>query len=188
VTIRPYAMRCLRAALGAALGLACPSVLSAQSSCTATGTTSPLACTIDLPLTFSTSFAAGLSLSTAEVAFPAVGQADLNVGWIAAQGPSLRLSANAPWLLQISAASGASAWQATGAGARSDKPISDLQWSAAPLSGFADLRPAQTPATVASGGPVSAYQASTYLRTKLGWQLDAPGAYELTVVYTLIAP
>jgi hypothetical protein len=140
----------------------------------------------------STSMTAGrvvrLQVSAGSTALTAPTPADFDAGLNATTGPTLTVSANAPWMLQVRA-SGAS-WTATntspGAPAWKSKPVGDLTWSRATTGPFTAL--STTDATLVSGAATASTATTLYFQTLYSWTTDTPGNYSLTVVLTLTAP
>jgi len=114
--------------------------------------------------------------------------ADFDAGFNSTTGPSLTVSANAPWTLQVR--SSAALWTATntsaGAPARTTKPAADLKWSTASNGTFSAL---STTDVLLVGGSATASSATTlYFQTLYSWTLDTPGNYSLAVILTLTSP
>ncbi|MGH9260721.1 MAG: hypothetical protein ACRD08_12620 [Acidimicrobiales bacterium] len=129
-----------------------------------------------------------LLLSTASSTLTAPAEGDYEAGYVADAGPSATVQSNAPWTLGISAT--AAVWTATNAepatAARIDKPAGDLQWSTAVGGPFTPL--STTPTLAASGSATAGAVSSLFYRTTYSWALDTPGAYSLTIRFTLTAP
>ncbi len=114
--------------------------------------------------------------------------ADFDAGLNATTGPTLTVSANAAWTLQVRAS--AALWTATntspGAPARTTKPAADLTWST--VSG-GPFNPLTTTDVLLVGGVATASAATTvYFWTIYRWTLDTPGNYSLAVILTLTSP
>ena len=123
----------------------------------------------------------GITLNT-----PAV--ADYNLGYQNTAGPTATVSANRSWSLVISASTATGFWTPSG-GARADKLAGDLRWSLAAAGPYAGLRVSPLSAQIGSGAAATAATNITlYFQTALAWNLDKPGVYTLTVLYTLPAP
>ena len=112
--------------------------------------------------------------------------ADYAAGFVADNGPIATVQANRPWKLQISAA--AATWTAVntvpGVIARPTKPAADLRWGLAVGGPFTPL--STTIADAATGPATASATVNLFYRTMYSWALDTPGAYSLTVVFTLI--
>ena len=166
------------------VALADPAMAGAQ--CTATG----LAGSCNLP--GSVSMTAGrvvrVQVSAASTALTAPTPADFDAGFNSTTGPSLTVSANAPWTLHVRAS--AALWTATntspGAPARTTKPAADLKWSTASNGTFNALT---TTDVLLVGGSATASSATTlHFQTLYNWTLDTPGNYSLAVILTLTSP
>lgn len=108
---------------------------------------------------------------------------------IADPGPTFTVKANRSWTLKIKSQN-ASNWSYIGSDG-GVKPISDLAWSTSAGGTFAAL--SSTDATVTSGAAASnGSAAAVFFRTS--WLNDftsvsnAPGTYQLPIVFTLTAP
>jgi len=114
--------------------------------------------------------------------------ADFDAGFNSTAGPTLTVSANAPWSLNVRAAS--AVWTATntspGAPARANKPAGDLKWSTASGGSFSALT--TTDANLVSGAATASTATTLYFQTLYNWTLDTPGSYTLSVVLTLTSP
>jgi len=129
-----------------------------------------------------------VQVSAASTALTAPTPTDFDAGFNSTTGPSLTVSANAAWTLNVRAS--AALWTATntspGAPARTTKPAADLKWSTAPNGAFTPLT---TTDVLLMGGSATASSATTvYFQTLYGWTLDTPGNYSLAVVLTLTSP
>jgi len=127
-------------------------------------------------------------MSAASTSLTAPSPADFDAGFNATTGPTLTVSANAPWALHIRAAS--ATWTATntspGAPARTDKPAGDLQWSVVASGGFAALTTSD--ASLFTGSATASGATTLYFQTLYDWALDGPGNYSLSIVLTLTSP
>ena len=129
-----------------------------------------------------------LQMSDGSTALTAPTPADFDAGFNSTTGPTLTVSANAPWTLQIRAAS--PTWTASntspGAPARVNKPAADLLWSVVSGGSFTPL--SSVDANLVTG-PATASSATTlYFQTLYDWTADAPGNYSLAIVLTLTSP
>jgi hypothetical protein len=103
-------------------------------------------------------------------------------------GPLVTIKANRAWSLKIEPAkptfdftpqAGLTLKRA------SAKPATDLAWSTAPSAGFVALS-STTAADVSSSMTGGSYnQFTMYYRTRWQYSTDAPGAYALSISYTL---
>src|SRR3954462_4697318 len=82
-----------------------------------------------------------LQMSAGSTSLTAPTPADFDAGFNSTTGPTLTVSANAPWTLHIRSAG--AVWTATntspGAPARTNKPAADLQWGTAAGGSFSAL-------------------------------------------------
>jgi hypothetical protein len=129
-----------------------------------------------------------LQVSAASTPLTAPTPADFDAGFNSTTGPSLTVSANAPWTLNLRAST--AFWAATntspGAPARTTKPAADLKWSTASNGTFNAL---STTDVLLVGGSATASSATTlYFQTLYAWALDTPGNYSLSVILTLTSP
>ena len=103
-------------------------------------------------------------------------------------GPLVTIKANRPWSLKIEPAKPTFDFtpEAGLALTRTNaKPATDLAWSTAPSSGFVALS-STAPADVSSNMTGGSYnQFTMYYRTRWQYATDAPGAYALSISYTL---
>jgi hypothetical protein len=178
-------MRRLIPALALLLAWTATSVMHAQS-CAAAG--APASCNAPGSASMTAGRVVRLQMSAGSTALAAPTPADFDAGYNATTGPSLTISANAPWTLHVRAAS--SFWSATntqpGVPARANKPAGDLQWSTASNGAFVAL--GGTDAPFASGVATAGNATTLYFHTLYDWTADTPGTYSLTVVLTLTAP
>jgi len=82
--------------------------------------------------------------------------------------------------------SGSSSGRVTAKKARANKPAGDLLWATAAGGPFTAL--STTAVSAGSGAPTAGTIPAFFYRTAYDWTLDTPGAYSLTVVFTLTAP
>jgi len=176
-----------RVIVGIALCVAvgAPSLTLAQS-CSASG--GPGSCNVPATVSMTAGRVVRLQMSAGSTPLAAPTTADFDAGFNSTTGPSLTMSANAPWTLYIRA--GSSVWSATntspGAPARVNKPAADLKWSTAAAGSFAPL--SITDASLATGTATASAATTLYFQTLYNWTVDSPGNYSLTVVLTLTAP
>ena len=164
--------------------LLAPSVGAAQ--CTVNGV--PGTCTQPGSVSMTAGRVIRLQVSAASTPLTAPTPADFDAGFNSTTGPSLTVSANAPWTLHLRAST--ALWAATntspGAPARTTKPAADLKWSTASNGTFNALT---TTDVLLVGGSATASSATTlYFQTLYAWTLDTPGNYSLSVVLTLTSP
>jgi len=129
-----------------------------------------------------------LEMSAGSTALTAPTLADFDAGFNATTGPTLTVSANAPWTLLLR--SGATFWTATntspGAPARTTKPAGDLRWSTASNGTFNGLTTSDVNLVTESATALNA--TTLFFQTLYDWTLDTPGNYSLSVVLTLTSP
>jgi hypothetical protein len=113
---------------------------------------------------------------------------DFDAGFNSTTGPTLTVSANAPWTLHIRAAS--ALWTATntasGVAARVDKPAADLKWSTSSGGVFTAL--SASDASLINGSATASNPTTLYFQTVYDWSVDTPGNYSLSIVLTLTSP
>ncbi len=165
-------------------GATAPAAAHAQ--CTASG--SPANCGVPASVSMTAGRVVRLQMSAASTSLAAPTTSDFDAGFNATTGPTLTVSANAPWTLHIRAAS--ATWTATntspGAPARTNKPAGDLQWSLVASGGFAALTTSDV--SLFTGSATASDATTLYFQTLYDWALDSPGNYSLSVVLTLTAP
>jgi hypothetical protein len=129
-----------------------------------------------------------LQMSAGSTALTAPTPADFDAGFNATAGPTLTVSANAPWTLSLRAV--AATWTATntspGAPARTTKPAADLKWSTASNGSFASLTTSDV--NLVTGSATASNATTLYFHTLYGWTLDTPGNYSMSIVLTLTSP
>jgi hypothetical protein len=159
---------------------------TAQAQCTASG--APASCSVPGSVSLTAGRVVRLQVSAGSTALTAPTPADFDAGFNLTTGPTVTVSANAPWTLQLRAST--ATWAATntspGTPARAAKPASDLKWGTSPAGGFSSL--GATDATLVSGSATAGAATTLYFQTLYDWALDTPGNYSLTVVLTLTAP
>ena len=103
-------------------------------------------------------------------------------------GPLVTIKANRAWSLKIEPAKPTFDFTPEAGVALKRvgvKPAADLAWSTAPSSGFVALSSTAS-ADVSSNMTGGSYnQFTMYYRTKWQYSTDAPGAYALSISYTL---
>lgn len=163
---------------------ALPSIARAQ--CTATG--SGDTCTQPGSVSMTAGRVVRLQMSAGSTALTAPTTADFDAGSNTTTGPTLTVSANAPWTLLVR--SSATFWTATNtspsAPARTTKPAGDLLWSTASGGTFNALTTGD--ATLVGGTATASTETTLFFQTLYDWTLDTPGNYSLSVVLTLTSP
>jgi hypothetical protein len=159
---------------------------AAYAQCTASG--APANCGVPGSVSMTAGRVVRLQMSAASTSLTAPTTSDFDAGFNATTGPTLTVSANAPWTLHIRAAS--ATWTATntspGVPARTNKPAGDLQWSLAAGGAFAPLTTSD--ASLFTGSASASNAATLYFQTLYDWALDSPGNYSLSIVLTLTSP
>lgn len=129
-----------------------------------------------------------LQMSAGSTALTAPTTADFDAGFNSTTGPTLTVSANAPWTLLVR--SSATFWTGSdtspSAPARTTKPAGDLLWSTASGGVFNALTTGD--ATLVGGTATASSATTLYFQTLYDWTLDTPGNYSLSVVLTLTSP
>ena len=109
-------------------------------------------------------------------------EASYDRGYEVTAGPTATVKSNVPWRLDISTTQ--ETWTPTGAGARADKPATDLLWSASPAGSYTPI--GTKPAVAATGRPGRTRVPLSY-QTKFSYDQDSPGSYQIVVKLTLAA-
>ena len=158
----------------------------ADAQCTASG--APASCGVPGSVSMTAGRVVRLQVSAGSTPLTAPTPADFDAGLNATTGPTLTVSANAPWTLHLRAAS--ALWTATntspGAPARTNKPAADLKWSTASNGAFAALTTGDV--SLVTGSATASSPTTLYFQTLYNWTLDTPGNYSLSIVLTLTAP
>ena len=161
-----------------------PAIARAQ--CTATG--SGDTCTQPGSVSMTAGRVVRLQMSAGSTALTAPTTADFDAGFNSTTGPTLTVSANAPWTLLVR--SSATFWTGSdtspSAPARTTKPAGDLLWSTASGGIFNALTTGD--ATLVGGTATASSATTLYFQTLYDWTLDTPGNYSLSVVLTLTSP
>jgi hypothetical protein len=148
----------------------------------------PGSCTQPGSVSLTTVRVVRLQVNAGSTSLTAPTPADFDAGYNSTTGPTLTVSANAPWMLQVRASAGS--WTAVntspGAPARTNKPAADLQWGTSAGGPFSAL--STTDVTLVSGSATASSATTLYFQTLYSWTNDTPGNYSLTVVLTLTAP
>jgi hypothetical protein len=179
-----------RARLGAIviatlLGLSM-AALPASAQCTASG--APASCGVPGSVSMTAGRVVQLQMSAGSTALTAPTPAAFDAGFNATTGPTLTVSANAPWTLSLRAV--AATWTATntspGAPARTTKPAADLKWSTASNGSFVSLTTSDV--NLVTGSATASNAKTLYFQTLYSWTLDTPGNYSMSIVLTLTSP
>ena len=160
--------------------------VNAGAQCTANG--APASCGVAGSVSMTAGRVVRLQMSAGSTSLTAPTTTDFDAGFNSTTGPTLTVSANAPWTLHIRAAS--ALWTATntspGVAARANKPAADLKWSTASGGTFAAL--SASDANLVNGSATASNATTLYFQTLYDWTLDTPGNYSLSIVLTLTSP
>lgn len=169
----------------AALGVM-PIRAAAQTQCTASG--EPDSCSVPGTVSMTAGRVVRLQMSAGSTPLTAPTTTDFDAGFNATTGPTLTVSANAPWSLQIRAAT--ATWNATSTAADAPawaaKPAGDLKWSTAAGGSFVSLTTSDV--NLFTGAATASDAATLYFQTLYDWTTDTPGNYSLSIVLTLVSP
>jgi hypothetical protein len=159
---------------------------TARAQCTANG--SGDSCNVPGTASMTAGRVVRLQMTAGSTSLSAPTPTDFDAGFNATTGPTMTISANAPWALLVRSA--AAFWTGgntdPSAPARTTKPAGDLNWSTASNGTFNALT---TGDVTLVGGVATASSATTlYFQTLYNWSLDTPGNYSLSVVLTLTSP
>jgi hypothetical protein len=150
--------------------------------------TAPGSCTQPGSVSLTAGRVVRLQVNAGSTSLTAPTAADFDAGFNSTTGPTLTVSANAPWMLQVRAS--AAFWTAAntspGAPARTNKPAADLKWATSAAGPFSPL--VTTDVTLVSGSATAGSATTLYFQTLYSWTVDTPGNYSLSVVLTLTAP
>lgn len=173
-----------RAVFLVCLSVCLPAMAEAQCQIAA----APGSCTQPGSVSLTTVRVVRLQVNAGSTTLTAPTPADFDAGYNSTTGPTLTVSANAPWMLQVRAS--AASWTATntspGAPARTNKPAADLKWATGAGGPFSPL--STTDVTLVSGSATASNATTLYFQTLYSWTNDTPGNYSLSVVLTLTAP
>ena len=154
--------------------------------CTAAG--APANCGLPGSVSMTAGRVVQLQMSAGSTALAAPTPADFDAGVNATTGPTLTVSANAPWTLSLRAV--AATWSATntspGAPARTTKPAADLKWSTASNGSFSSFTTSDV--NLVTGSATASNATTLYFQTLYNWTLDTPGNYSMSIVLTLTSP
>ena len=122
------------------------------------------------------------SFSTSSVDFGTLTEGDFDTGWSEVLGAqTITVKSNVSW--QVSVKAGAATWGFTPSAGDPDpnKPCADLEWKSG--GGYAGLTTTDVQAGAGTAG--SGLTINMDFRMLVSYVNDPPGAYSLTVVYTL---
>jgi hypothetical protein len=173
-----------RAGLLVCIWLGTPALAGAQCQIT----NAPGSCTQPGSVSLTAVRVVRLQVNAGSTSLTAPTPADFDAGFNSTTGPTLTVSANAPWMLQVRAS--AASWTATntspGVPARTNKPAAELKWATSVGGPFSAL--GTTDVTLVSGSATAGSATTLYFQTLYSWTNDTPGNYSLSVVLTLTAP
>jgi len=159
---------------------------TARAQCTASG--SGDSCNVPGSVSLTAGRVVRLQMTAGSTSLSAPTPTDFDAGFNATTGPTMTISANAPWTLLVRSA--ATFWTASNtspsAPARTTKPAGDLKWSRASNGTFNALTTGDV--TLVSGVATASTATTLYFQTLYDWTLDTPGNYSLSVVLTLTSP
>jgi len=155
----------------------------AQTSCqTPNGATGTCSINVASSLTIGTLLRLTIDDTSTTLTTPT--EAIYDAGNTVSTGPVATIKTNGNWTLLVRAT--AATWTASGAGARANKPVGDLQWGTVVGGPFTAMT--TTNATVANGTRGAANVTSMFYQVLWSWPNDTPGTYTLTVVFTATSP
>jgi hypothetical protein len=109
---------------------------------------------------------------------------DYNNGFSIHAAAAIEVKANEPW--EVSVRSNNGQWTESGAGARPNKPRTDLEWGPSASGPWTTMTNAL--GVFDTGGPTDGEFATLYFRILWSWTLDTPGTYTINVLINLTAP
>jgi len=171
-------MKRIALAVAVVLGMSLAGKAQAQSC-----TTSP-SCSVNASVSVTVPQILRLTLSTTSATLTAPTETDFDAGHLQEAGASLTatVKSNKPWNLSVK--SNAANWDT----APWSKPASDLQWSKTNGSGYAGLTTGAANVYSANQGATGNGLTSFFFNTLYSYANDVPGAYSITVIFTVTAP
>ncbi|MEO6067911.1 MAG: hypothetical protein ABJB33_04450 [Gemmatimonadota bacterium] len=125
-----------------------------------------------------------LTIDDTSTALTTPTEAIYDAGTTVSTGPVATIKTNGSWTVLVRAT--AATWTASGAGARTNKPVGDLAWGK--LVGGPFIPMTTTNATVATGTRGASNVTSMFYQVAWSWPNDTPGTYTITVVFTATSP
>lgn len=174
-----------RTLLAVLLLIAAARSLAAQQVCTTTNGVANTSCSGNVASSLTIPILIRLTIDDTSTTFIPPTAADYTAGQTstASTGPVVTIKTNNSWTLLVRAT--AATWTGSG-GARATKPVGDLLW--ATTSGGAYTAMTAVNVTVATGTRGVANVTTIFYKQNWTWNLDTPGTYTLTVVFTATAP
>lgn len=170
-----------------AVAVAAISMPVAAQTCTATNVAN---CTVagdgtTRNITIGVGYVARLLLSSSSVTLPTPNGTNFDNLYTGTSSVGVIVRANTGW--QVMIRSSANLWTGTDISqARQDKPAGDLEWSLSSGSGFVAMTTSL--AQVQTGSATAGSSFTIYLRSKLAWNLDRAGSYQLPLEVTITSP
>jgi hypothetical protein len=150
---------------------------AAQASCSANP------CTVAVVASATVTEILSLTLSSATTNLGNPVEADFDAGFLDAAGPTATVKANSPWHVDVVGA--AANFGYTGTYANPGKSAGDLLWGIAAGAYGNNMGAA---GALFSGSGTAGTNQAIFFRTLWSWASDVPGAYDLTINFTLAAP
>lgn len=173
----------LRPLLGALLLVAGAERAAAQSCAGSNSCATTMTASVTVPALVS------LGLSSASLALTPPAPGDLTTGYVQDNGPTITVKANRSWTLAIHTTAPTN-WTYTGANS-GVKPITDLTWSNTSGGTYAAIT-ASAVAILSNQAKTNGANPTVFFRTlypnDYSDARNAPGVYDLPVVFTLSAP
>jgi hypothetical protein len=167
----------LMAATAGIMSLAGSALAAAQGTCT----TNP--CTVGASATATVTTVLRLTVAgTADLGTPS--ETDYDAGHLDAAGPTATVKSNSPWHVDVVGATPTFGY--SGSSSNPNKQASDLTWGTS-AGTYAQHMGSSAQLFSGSTGTAGASQA-IFFRTLWDWAADVPGAYSLTINFTLAAP
>lgn len=144
----------------------------------------PVSCTINATTSLTIPVILRMTLGSATTSFGTLTSTNYDNGFATVAGPTITIKANQGWRTQIS--SSATLWTATGAGARANKPVTDLLWGNASGGPFTAM--SATATQIGSGSGTGGTVVPLYFESLWNYATDTPGNYSIVVTFTLASP
>lgn len=144
----------------------------------------PVSCTVNTTTSLTIPVILRMTIGSATTSFGTLTSTIYDNGLTTVAGPTITIKANQGWRAQIS--STATLWTGTGAGARANKPRSDLLWGSTVGGTFTALTAGV--AQIGSGSGTGGTVVPIFFRSLWSYSLDTPGNYSIVVTYTLASP
>lgn len=171
-------MKRIALAVAVVLGMSLAGKAQAQSC-----TTAP-SCSVNASVSVTVPQILRLTLSTTAATLTAPTETDFDAGHLQEAAASLTatVKSNKSWNLSIK--SNTANWDT----APWTKPALDLQWSKVSGSGYVGLSTSAAPVYGANQGASGNAVTSFFFNTLYSYANDVPGAYSITVIFTVVAP